>query len=81
MIEIKNLSFRFGKHWALDELSFMISAHQKVTAENYFLPFFRAVGWFSPVVLTGQALIAWGLHRRYFTSQTIHSNGASDISS
>lgn len=59
-------------YWAIP-LLFMIGAHQKVTAENYFLPFFRAVGWFSPVVLAGQALVAWGLHRRYFTSQTLTS--------
>ncbi|MEY4805299.1 MAG: hypothetical protein RL331_1825 [Bacteroidota bacterium] len=51
-------------YWAIP-LLFMIGAHQKVTAENYFLPFFRAVGWFSPVVLAGQALVAWGLHRRW----------------
>lgn len=51
-------------YWAVP-LLFMIGAHQNVTAENYFLPFFRAVGWFSPVVLAGQALVAWGLHRRW----------------
>lgn len=59
-------------YWALP-LLFMIGADHRVTAENYFLPFFEAVGWFSPVVLAGQALAAWGLHWRYFTSQTIHS--------
>ena len=67
-------------YWAVP-LLFMIGARQNVTAENYFLPFFRAVGWFSPVVLAGQALVAWWLQRRYFTSHTINSNGASDISS
>jgi hypothetical protein len=56
-------------YWAIPML-FMIGADQSVSAENYFLPFFRAVGWFSPVVLAGQALAAWGLHWRYFTSQT-----------
>jgi hypothetical protein len=67
-------------YWAVP-LLFMIGARQNVTAENYFLPFFRAVGWFSPVVLAGQALAACWLQRRYFTSLTINSNGASDISS
>jgi hypothetical protein len=56
-------------YWALP-LLFMIGADHRVTAENYFLPFFEAVGWFSPVVLAGQALAAWWLQRRYFTSQT-----------
>jgi hypothetical protein len=51
-------------YWAIP-LLFMIIGHQNVTAENYFLPFFRAVGWFSPVVLAGQALAAWGLHWRW----------------
>jgi hypothetical protein len=50
-------------YWAVP-LLFMIGAHQNVTAENYFLPFFRAVGWFSPVVIAGQALAAWWLQRR-----------------
>jgi hypothetical protein len=50
-------------YWAVP-LLFMIGARQNVTAENYFLPFFRAVGWFSPVVLAGQALVAWWLQRR-----------------
>jgi hypothetical protein len=56
-------------YWAIP-LLFMIVADQRVSAENYFLPFFRAVGWFSPVVLAGQAFAAWWLHKRYFTSQT-----------
>lgn len=56
-------------YWAAP-LLFMIGAHQNVSAENYFLPFFRAVGWLSPVVLAGQALVAWWLQRRYFTSHT-----------
>jgi hypothetical protein len=51
-------------YWAIP-LLFMIISEQNIEAENYFLPFFRAVGWFSPVVLAGQALVAWGLHRRY----------------
>jgi hypothetical protein len=51
-------------YWALP-LLFMIGADHRVTAENYFLPFFEAVGWFSPVVLAGQALAAWWLHWRY----------------
>jgi hypothetical protein len=59
-------------YWAVP-LLFMIGARQNVTAENYFLPFFRAVCWFSPVVLAGQALVAWWLQRRYFTSHTITS--------